>query len=231
MTKYVAYYRVSTDRQGRSGLGLDAQKAAVATYLTGAEPLAAFVEVESGKKNDRPQLQDAMDLCRRKKAVLVIAKLDRLARNLAFVANLLEAKVDLVACDMPEANRTMLQFMAVIAEHEGRVISERTKAALQAAKKRGRKLGWSMPTRQHEQAQASRNAVAYRMAKADQFATNVLPIVHDIQRTGINTLQGVAGALNARGIPTARGGTWYASTVRNLLARVPTDTASERAAA
>jgi len=148
----------------------------------------------------------------------------------AFVANLLEAKIDLVACDMPEANRTMLQFMAVIAEHEGRVISERTKAALQAAKERGRKLGWSMPTRQHEQAQASRNAVAYRKAKADQFANNVLPVVREIQRAGVTTLQGVAGALNARGIPTARDGTWHASTVRNLLARVPTDT-SERAAA
>jgi len=230
MTNYVAYYRVSTDRQGRSGLGLDAQKAAVASYLSGAEPLAAFVEVESGKRNDRPQLRDALELCRRQKAVLVIAKLDRLARNLAFVANLLEAKVDLVACDMPEANRTMLQFMAVIAEHEGRAISERTKAALLAAKERGRKLGWSMPTRKHEQAQASRNAVASRMAKADQFASNVLPVVHDIRRAGVTTLQGLADALNARGIPTARGGAWYASTVRNLLARAPTDT-SERAAA
>ena len=116
---YVGYYRVSTDRQGRSGLGLEAQRAAVAGYLDGGSTLLdAFTEVESGRRNDRPELAKALDLCRRKKATLVIAKLDRLARNVAFIANLMDADVDVVAVDMPEANRFTLHIMAAMAEHE-----------------------------------------------------------------------------------------------------------------
>ena len=145
--KYVAYYRVSTDRQGQSGLGLEAHRTAVDNYLNGGTLLDTFTEVESGRRNDRPELAKALDLCRRRKATLVIAKLDRLARNVAFIANLMDANVDLVAVDMPQANRLTLHIMAAMAEHEAQAVSQRTKAALQAAKERGRKLGWSIPSR------------------------------------------------------------------------------------
>ncbi len=218
---YVGYYRVSTDRQGRSGLGLDAQRSAVAGYLDGGNwtLLDTFTEVESGRRNDRPELAKALDLCRRRKATLVIAKLDRLARNVAFIANLMDADVDVVAVDMPEANRFTLHIMAAMAEHEAALVSQRTKAALKAAKARGRALGWSIPSRRGEQAQASLKGVLGNRAKADQFAANVLPVIRDIERAGVTTLQGMADALNARGIRTARGRRWYASTVRNLLVR------------
>jgi len=218
---YVGYYRVSTDRQGRSGLGLEAQRSAVASYLDGGNwiLLDTFTEVESGRRNDRPELAKALDLCRRKKATLVIAKLDRLARNVAFIANLMDADVDVVAVDMPEANRFTLHIMAAMAEHEAQLVSQRTKAALEAAKARGRALGWSIPSRRGEQAQASLKGVLGNRAKADQHAANVLPVIRDIERAGVTTLQGIAEALNARGIRTARGRRWYASTVRNLLVR------------
>ncbi len=218
---YVGYYRVSTDRQGRSGLGLGAQRSAVASYLDGGNwtLLDTFTEVESGRRNDRPELAKALDLCRRKKATLVIAKLDRLARNVAFIANLMDADVDVVAVDMPEANRFTLHIMAAMAEHEAALVSQRTKAALKAAKARGRKLGWSIPARRGEQARASSRGAAGNRAKADQRAANVLPVIRDIERAGVTTLQGIAEALNARGIRTARGRRWYASTVRNLLVR------------
>ncbi len=132
-TNYVAYYRVSTERQGQSGLGLDAQRKAVMDHLNGGTLLDTFTEVESGRRNDRPELAKALDLCRRRKATLVIAKLDRLARNIAFIANLMEANVELVAVDMPQANRLTLHIMAAMAEHEAQAVSQRTKAALQAA--------------------------------------------------------------------------------------------------
>ena len=220
-SRYVAYYRVSTDRQGRSGLGLDAQREAVTSYLNGGSwtLLDELVEVESGRKNDRPKLAKALDLCRRKKATLVIAKLDRLARNVAFIANLMDAGVDFVAVDMPEANRLTLHIMAAMAEHEAAMVSQRTKAALNAAKDRGRKLGWSIPARRGEQVIASRSGVVENQVNADRFATNILPVIRDIERAGVTTLQGIAEALNARGIRTARGRQWYASTVRNLLDR------------
>ena len=218
---YVAYYRVSTDRQGQSGLGLKAQRTAVDNYLNGGNwtLLDTFTEVESGRRNDRPELAKALDLCRRKKATLVIAKLDRLARNVAFIANLMEANVDLVAVDMPQANRLTLHIMAAMAEHEAQAVSQRTKAALQAAKDRGRKLGWSIPARRGEQAQASAKGVTSNRTTADRFAANVVPVIRDIERAGVTTLQGIADALNARGIRTARGRRWYATTVKNVLDR------------
>ncbi len=217
---YVAYYRVSTDRQGKSGLGLDAQRKAVLDYITGngSKLIAEHTEIESGKRNDRPELAKALDLARRKKATLVIAKLDRLARNVAFIANLMEAGVDFVACDLPDANRLTLHIMAAMAEHEREAISKRTKEALQAAKARGRKLGWSIPGRD-DQARASRTGVKVNGDAADQFAANVAPVIADIQRAGVTTLQGIADALNARGVKTARGRQWYAGTVRLVMQR------------
>ena len=221
MTKgtYVSYYRVSTVRQGRSALGLDDQRKVVSDYLSGGSGnlVGEFTEVESGRKKDRPQLQLALAMCRKQKATLVIAKLDRLARNVAFISALLESKVRFVAVDMPEADVTFLQMAAVFAEWEAKKISERTYAALAQAKLRGRKLGWSIPERRSEQHQAACMGAAVNRNRAKQFAANVLPIIGDVQKAGITTLDGIANALNARGIATARGGRWFASTVKNVF--------------
>jgi DNA invertase Pin-like site-specific DNA recombinase len=217
--KYIAYYRVSTDRQGKSGLGLEAQQKAVGDYLNGGDLVDEYTEVESGKRNERPALAEALAACKRQKAKLVIAKLDRLARNVHFISGLMESKVEFICADMPEADRSFLQVAAVFAEWEGRKISERTKAALQAAKARGQKLGWSIPSRRKEQASAARKGVIAHTASADNFARNVLPIIHDIEAAGVKTLKGISVALNDRGIKTARGGKWYAATVKNVLAR------------
>lgn len=221
--QFVAYYRVSTARQGKSGLGLDAQKSAVASYVLGqgGEVVSEFTEAESGKNNERPELQRAIAEAKRLGAVLLIAKLDRLARNVAFISNLLESGVEVTAADMPEANRFMLHVMAAVAEHEGQAISERTKAALAAAKARGVKLGWAIPSRRDEQKRAARNSMAARKAKADNFAANVMPIIRELQGQGLS-LRGIARALNARGVKTARGKQWQAVTVRNVLARADT---------
>jgi DNA invertase Pin-like site-specific DNA recombinase len=140
--QFLAYYRVSTDRQGRSGLGLEAQQAAVRGYLGAAAPIAEFTEIETGKRNDRPQLKEALALCRKRKAKLVIAKLDRLSRNLAFIATLMDSGVEFVAVDNPHATRLTLHILAAaVAEHERHMIADRTTAALQAAKARGIRLG------------------------------------------------------------------------------------------
>src|SRR5215831_9781263 len=139
--KFIAYFRVSTDKQGRSGLGLEAQKAAVASYVAAGQLLASYTEVESGRRNDRPALAAAVAACKQHKATLVVAKLDRLARSVYFIASLMEAKVDFVCCDMPTANRLTLHVLSAVAEHEREAISTRTKAALAAAKARGVKLG------------------------------------------------------------------------------------------
>jgi DNA invertase Pin-like site-specific DNA recombinase len=216
--KFVTYLRVSTERQGQSGLGLEAQRAAVAAHVLGrGEVVAEFVEVESGKRANRPQLARALAEANRTEAVLLIAKLDRLARNVAFIANLLESGVEVTAADMPEANRFVLHIMAAVAEQEGRAISERTKAALAAAKARGVKLGWSIPERASEQRQAAKKGAAVNKALALIHAENVFPIVKQI-RTGGASLRQIAAKLNTQGIKTARGGKWHATTVRNILA-------------
>ncbi len=219
--KFIAYYRVSTERQGKSGLGLEAQSTAVMDYLNGGswELIEEYTEVESGKRNDRPQLIKALEACKRQKAVLIIAKLDRLARNVAFVANLMESGVEFLAVDMPQANKLTVHIMAAMAEHEREMISQRTKAALQAAKERGTKLGWSIPSRKNEQRQATLMANQANRDQASRFAANVLPIVREIEKAGITTLKGMAEALNARGVQTARGGKWYPTTVKNLMRR------------
>ena len=141
--RFVAYYRVSTDKQGRSGLGLDAQREAVHRHLNGGSwhLVAEVIEVESGKRNDRPKLSEALRLCRIHKATLIIAKLDRLARNVHFTSGLMESGVDFVAVDFPQANRLTIHILAAVAEHEAGMISARTRAALAAAKARGVQLG------------------------------------------------------------------------------------------
>ena len=214
--KFVAYYRVSTDRQGMSGLGLDAQRAAVARHIGQADLVAEFTEVESGRKNDREQLAHAMSLAKRTKATLVIAKLDRLARNVHFISGLLESGVPFVCADMPEADRTFLQMMAVFAELEARKISERTKAALAQIKEQGRKLGSPTPEL------GSAAGIAKLQAKADRYAERVGPLVREIMaKTGAKTMRDIAEVLEARGIETPRGGcVWHASQVSNLLKRI-----------
>ena len=215
-TKFVAYYRVSTDRQGQSGLGLDAQRAAVAKHIGAAELVAEFTEVESGRKNDREQLAAALATAKRTKSMLVIAKLDRLARNVHFISGLLESNVPFVCADMPEADRTFLQMMAVFAEWEARKISERNKAALAQVKAQGRTLGCPTPEI------GSAAGIARIQAKADAYAQRVGPVVRDIiNHCGANTLRDIAAELTMRGIETPRGNTdWRASQVSNLLKRI-----------
>ena len=213
---FVAYYRVSTDRQGESGLGLDAQRKAVRDFLDGGSwgLIHEFTEIESGKRTDnRPQLAAALDACRKRKATLIIAKLDRLSRNVAFIAALLDSNVRFKCADMPEADRTFLQMVAVFAEYERRRISQRTKDALAAAKARGVTLG------NPRLAEARDKANAASMAAADAFAANVRPIIREIQASGVQSFRGIARALTARGIKTARGGTWTPVLVSDILRR------------
>lgn len=211
----VAYRRVSTDKQGRSGLGLEAQEAAVARFAEahGGDIVARFTEVESGKRNDRPELLKALAACRKHKATLVIAKLDRLARNVAFISGLMEAGVDFIAVDMPSATRLTIHILAAVAEHEREMISVRTKAALQARKARGDRLGAPDPT------VGSAAGVARIKARAAAYANNVMPIINDVRSSGIETLAGIAAALNSRGIKSARGGAWHPATVARVIAQ------------
>ena len=214
--KFVAYYRVSTDQQGASGLGLEAQRSAVKTYLDGGpwRLVAEHTEVESGKRADRPELAKALLACRKHKAKLIIAKLDRLSRNLAFIATLMDSGVEFIAVDNPHANKLTIHILAAVAQHEREAISERTKAALAAAKARGKKLGGP------RLAAARKASLKARSAAADAFAANVRPIIEQIRASGVGSLRGVARALNARGVRTARGGSeWTAVQVSDVLKR------------
>jgi DNA invertase Pin-like site-specific DNA recombinase len=210
-TLFVAYYRVSTGRQGNSGLGLDAQRQAVRDYLGGkpeSQLVAEYTEVESGKKSDRPELQAALATCKRVKATLIIAKLDRLARNVAFIANLMESAVEFVAVDNPHASKLMLHMLAAFAEHEREQISLRTKAALTAAKARGVKLG-----------KQGYILAAENKREASEFAKGLAPTLHDIRAQGIATIRGIRDELNRRQIRSASGKTWHIPTVHRLVAR------------
>ena len=217
--KFVAYYRVSTGRQGKSGLGLDAQRERVLSYLNGGNwsLVGEFTEVESGRMNDRPALESAIKLCKKEKATLVVATLDRLTRDLAFGAMLLnDRQVKFVCADFPEASREMLQMRMVFAEWEARKIGERTKLALGELKKKGKKLGCPTPEI------GSAIGIAKLQAKADRYAERVGPVVRDIiRKSGATSLREIAGALSARGVQTPRGNVeWHASQVRNLLRRI-----------
>jgi DNA invertase Pin-like site-specific DNA recombinase len=220
--KFVAYFRVSTDRQGQSGLGLEAQRSAVSAYLNGGSwtMIAEFTEIESGKHADRPQLTAALVACKKHKAKLVIAKLDRLSRNLAFIATLTDSGVEFVAADNPHANKLTVHILAAVAQHEREMISQRTRDALQAAKTRGRRLG--NPNLEG----ARQRALEANSAAADRFAANVQPIIEQIQKSGVGSLRGIARALAARGIKTARGGEWTARMVINVLERGAREIAS-----
>jgi len=219
MTVYVAYCRVSTDKQGRSGLGLEAQQAAIAAFLKPEDELLQppYVEVESGKRSDRPKLQEAIERCRRTGATLLIAKLDRLSRDAHFLLGLQKAGVDFVACDMPHADKFTVGLMALLAQREREVISERTKAALAAAKARGQKLGGDRGYRPSAPPDHTK-ATEVRARKADHAAHAVLPLIRRLQQE-VGTLNGIASRLNEMGHVTPRGGRWTATSVKRALAR------------
>ncbi len=222
--KFVCYYRVSTGRQGRSGLGLEAQRAAVATYLNGGNWRIAdeFTEVESGRRSDRPELDKALAAARLHRCPLVVSKVDRLTRSVAFLSRLLEAGVDVRFADLPQiegaTGRFLLQQMVAVAELEAGMISARTKAALAAAKRRGVTLGGDRgvePT-----AKARKQAIAALQARADQRAQDVAETIKRLQAGGATTLRAIANGLNDAGIPTASGrGEWTATQVQRAIAR------------
>ena len=219
--KWISYLRVSTSRQGNSGLGLEAQRKSVDDYLNGGhwKLVKEFVEVESGKKDDRPVLAQAITACRQYGAKLVIAKIDRLSRDAHFLLGLEKAGVDFVAADMPNANKLTVHIMAMVAQEERRMISERTKAALAAARARGVKLGGyrKNPTLPPD---AGRKAAVALKQKADARATDIAPIIAELQAAGATSLRAIADGLNERGIPTARGNTfWSATQVARVLGR------------
>ena len=220
----ISYLRVSTARQGVSGLGLEAQRAAVAAHIAagGHTLVTEYVEVESGAKAARPQLAAALAACKLHRATLVIAKLDRLARNVAFIANLMDGGVDFVACDMPHANRLTLHLLAAIAEHEREMISQRTKAALQAAKVRGKRLGnpnGATGLTAYAR-QAAREGALKRAERASQRADAVGHVIGDVVASGIEGSRRIALALNERAIPSPSGGIWHEEQVRRTMARL-----------
>ncbi|MCU9848955.1 recombinase family protein [Defluviimonas sp. WL0024] len=221
--RFIAYERVSTARQGQSGLGLEAQRNTIEAFAISrsADLLARFTEVESGRNPDRPELGKAIRLARLTGATLVIAKLDRLSRNAAFLLTLRDSGVKFLVCDMPEANDLTVGIMALVAEAEREAISRRTKEALAVAKARGVKLG--NPNGAAALRRAGKGGGPLRAAvrgNADQHARDLEPILDDLARQGITSLRGIADELNARGMRTRRGGRWHVSNVRNLLVRL-----------
>ena len=218
--KFIAYYRVSTAKQGQSGLGLEAQQAAVADYLSTntGELVKQYTEIQSGSKNNRPELQAALRQCRLTGATLLIAKLDRLSRNRSFLMSVQDSSVKFVAVDMPEANHFTVGLMACLADYERELISERTKAALKAAKARGVVLG--NPRLDEVRNTDTTAATLAKTVKANSRNAEMLEIINEIQdsvSTALSTRQ-LAKHLNDAGYKTARGGHWHATSVNRVLA-------------
>jgi DNA invertase Pin-like site-specific DNA recombinase len=217
----VAYFRVSSEQQGRSGLGLDAQRQAVGRFAAehGFAIVETYTEVETGKGSDaldrRPQLAAALRRAKAERCPVVVAKLDRLSRDVAFVSGLMAQRVPFVVTELgPDVDPFMLHVYAALAEKERAMISARTRDALAAAKARGVRLG-----NRTNLAEATRRSAAVRSAAADRHAANVLPVIEEIRRGGATSLRRVAATLTARGVPTPRGGAWTAAAVRNMLER------------
>jgi len=202
--KYAHYLRVSTDKQGIDGYGIDAQRSAIAKYI----PAIEFVEVESGKRKDRPELLKALDYCKRNNATLIVAKLDRLARNVAFVSVLMESGVEFICADFPTANRLTIHILAAVAEHEASMISARTKAGLASAKSRGVVLGKSMDAVKADKGRAAQHQIA------DRNAAKVKETISDLLSAG-RSLRKIARGLNSMGVSTPRGKEWSAQAVKN----------------
>ena len=222
--KFVAYYRVSTAGQGRSGLGLEAQQETVRGFLNGGDwqLVGEFTEVESGRASERPQFAAALAECRIRRATLIVANVSRLTRSVAFLSRLLEAGVDVRFCDLPQiegpTGRFMLQQMVAVAELEAGLIGDRTRKALAAAKARGVQLG--RPCNLRNQAVGQERARVQRTAVADERAVDLQPVITQIKAEGASTLREIAAGLNERGIPTTRGKAWSAVQVSRVLSRV-----------
>jgi DNA invertase Pin-like site-specific DNA recombinase len=223
--RFVSYLRVSTDKQGRSGLGLEAQRETVAVFLNGGcwELVGEFVEVEGGRVSERPQLAAALARCRIMGATLVVANVSRLTRNPDFMSRLVAAGVEVRFCDLPKiegpAGKFMLRQMLAVAELEAGLISERTKKALAAAKARGRKLGGDRGNIRDIASQGRAVSLAMRQEKANRRAADLAPVIAEIRAAGTSSLPAIAAELNARGIRTPRGGNWSATQVMRVLAR------------
>lgn len=217
--KYVAYLRVSTSRQGTSGLGLDAQREIIRNFLEGKEPIAEFVEVESGRKSNRPKLQEALALCRKEKATLIVGKLDRLSRNVAFTSRLLESDVEIKFCDFPEANRLVLHIISSIAEYEANLIRTRTKQALEAKKARGEKLGKPENFSENKE-KAVINSRKTIKAKANANPNNKRAVAMlKVLIHSTSNLSEMARVLNFEGFTTSQGHSFTAQQVKVLLKR------------
>jgi DNA invertase Pin-like site-specific DNA recombinase len=219
--KFISYLRVSTQRQGKSGLGLEAQREAVSAYLNGGNwtLVEEVLEIESGKRSDRPELARALSLCRIHGARLLVAKLDRLARNVAFISTLMESGVDFEAVDLPQANKLTIHVMAAMAEYEASAISNRTKSALAAAKARGTKLGGLRKNSGKIHRKGCSASAIVRQENASRRAADLMPLLESIRSKGNPSLRRIAAELNQQGVPTARGGEWSAVQVQRLLAK------------
>lgn len=219
VTDYVAYYRVSTRKQGQSGLGLEAQRKAVMDHLRSRDNvIAEFTEVESGKRKDRPALMEAIERARLTNSRLIVAKLDRLARNLHFITTLMEAKVKFVAADMPDANNLTVHILAAVAEAEALTISERTKVALAAAKARGRKLG-NDGSNLRNQTIGLQRSLAARQKGARERAASVNRVIVEAKAQGASSYAQIARFLNDQSITAPRGGKWSSTGVKRVMAQ------------
>jgi DNA invertase Pin-like site-specific DNA recombinase len=205
MKTYIAYIRTSTKAQTN---GLEAQQRAIRNFIAseGGEVISTFIEQVSGAKDNRAELAKALKACRKEGHTLLVSKLDRVSRKVSFIANLMESRIDLKVAELPNADTFQLHIYAALAEQERKLISERTKAALQVRKEAGVKLGSPLNEK--------------RSADAIQFSQGVLPAIHAIKQQGINSLSGIARQLNENGIATFAGGKWYPQTVKNCLAYV-----------
>ena len=216
-SRYVAYLRVSTQRQGSSGLGLQAQQEIIRKYLNGNSPIAEFIEVESGRKSDRPKLHEALELCKKKKATLIVAKMDRLSRNVAFTSQLLDSGIEIVFCDFPKANRLVLTIIAAISEYEAGLIRKRTKEALQIKKEHGFKLG-KPENLINNLEKAIANSRKTNMEKAYNNPNNrrAVALLKNLVKTTSN-LSEMARQLNDEGFVTSRGCKFTSKQVSLLL--------------
>ena len=217
--QYVSYLRVSTQKQGYSGLGLEAQKEIIKNFLHDKTPIAEFTEIESGRKTDRPKLKEALTQCRTTGATLIVAKLDRLARNVSFLSNLLESDVEIVFCDFPQANKMVLHILAAISQYEAELTAQRTKAALQAKKARGAKLGNPEHLmNKHKQAIANSNKTNSEKAKKNPNNQRAVAFLKVMISQG-KSLTEMTDILNSEGFVTAQGCKFVPATVRRLIKR------------
>lgn len=217
--KYVSYLRVSTQKQGYSGLGLEAQREIIEKHLKAVIPIAEFVEVESGRHNNRPKLKEALDLCRKTGAILIVAKMDRLSRNVAFTSRLLESDVEIVFCDFPQANKMMIHIVSAIAQYEAELTSTRTRQALQAKKSRGCKLGNPEHLMgKHQEAIEASNETNRKKAHDNPNNKRAVALIRTLVKQGLS-LQQMADTLNDEGFQTSKGYKFKPVSVQRLIKR------------